>query len=619
MISININFSHQHLLMLISISLFLSLSKTEDCSTGCLICSTSGACSLCDVENSFTLTSDSKCEHQSLANCLLSFDKDKCEICSSSYYSKSGECTLVENDDLILGCIVYSSSTSCSTCSDDYFLEGNTCQPLTSERKVEKCLEYSSEGCEMCVSGFPDFLKKQCITWNEMDFNCMFYYKGQKCLTCDDGYQMSYQVLSASDSSVYKKTMRQNVLFGSEKIGGLPQNKCFKINDSNSNKIDLKVSCEDSLTLSEACVRCDSSTHYFDFKTKTCVKNPSIGVVANIYKIENCLSLNLNFECVLCYNGFFLNYSKKKCHEHTTKVANCLVMSQSIDSHCLLCESSHFLDTSNNSCTLRSQTVENCSEYNFFEDKCNICDSGFSIQDNGTKCLEIPENCETPVSGVTVPLNCEKCSENFHLFTGACLQIPESQKIEFCETYSKSSELDSEGVSFLKFSCETCLSTHTLVQNKFLLAENHTNFPEFTPPATVESEEKLICILKTDFYRDIAGCNKFINGECEACTEGGKLYTVENSCQKLEDGNQGFIEGCNVYKDDGTCEQCIYSYKNESDGKCYSSNLTNCRFFKSSEILIDNPLCISCNDGFALHDGNCYDLRSAEALSLIHI
>lgn len=303
----------------------LQTASQDSCSEGCLICSSSGNCSLCDVENSYSLNSSSQCEKQTLANCLLSFSVGDCEICQSPFYSKSGECTEVPTDKQIKGCIVYASESTCSTCNDEHFLKSGKCEALTVERKVTDCLEYTDSGCQTCLSGFPNYLQDQCDVWDDMDLNCGFYYKGQKCLSCEDGYQMNYSILSASTESVYTKIFRQNLLFGKEKIGGLPQNLC-SAGDSNQ----IKVSCEDGLTLSEGCVRCDSSTSYFDYNQRKCLPNPEVKVVENTYKIDNCLSLNLNFECVLCYNGFFLHYTKKKCLAHQTMVDKCLVMSQEL-------------------------------------------------------------------------------------------------------------------------------------------------------------------------------------------------------------------------------------------------------------------------------------------------
>lgn len=614
MIPSKINFSGNicTLVLLAATLLLWRPSRTQTlCSPGCLICSSSAKCSLCDVENSYVLNSSSECETQSLPNCRLSFAKDKCHMCQSPYYVSSGECVEVEADKQIKGCLVYASSSTCSVCSDDYFLKSGSCESLTAERKVSGCLQFSEEGCDLCLFGFQNHLKNKCSIGEDMDMNCQFYYEGQKCLTCAEGYQLNYSVLSGADESAYKKVFEQNLLFGTEKLGALPQNMCYKVNDSGSNQKALEVACAENLTLSEACVQCDSAKSYFDFRSRQCLANPQVPQIENIHQIDNCLAQNLNFECVLCYNGYYMLHSKKRCFKHTTSVENCLVMSQDIDSHCLACKSTHYLVSATNSCTLRTQTVEQCDQHDIFAERCTVCAANHSLQDNATKCLPVPADCLEPVPGTTAPLSCAKCADNYHLFDGQCMQIPAEYTVANCVQYSKSTPATQNDP--VQFTCAKCDSSYTLVQSKFLLSGNHTPFDGFTAPGSVADEQKRECVLKSLFYRDVAGCDEFVDGECVTCSEGGTLYSVENQCEKLETGQTEFIEGCQVYADDGTCKQCIYSYKNETDGKCYTSDLTNCRYFKPSQVVTDTPHCIYCNEGFALHNGNCYDLRSAEA------
>ena len=400
------------------------------CGAGCLVCSSSDTCSLCDVFNGLALSSDTgTCVAQSLANCRFSINDKTCLVCKGDFYESGGQCQAVTSP--ISGCVKYSSGSSCQICDDKNFLSSSKCQKLTEAKKVEKCLQYSEEGCELCSSGFPNAGKTQCLVWDDIDLNCQFYYKGNTCEECSSG-SVTYPALDSSLSSVYKTIFENGLLFGRDKLGTMAQAMCL---ESGSTSLVKDSVCRDALSISQGCIQCDPKTSFLDIKGQKCSDNPPKVVVVSIHKIENCFSLNLNFDCTVCYNGYFLHVTKKRCLKHSTTVEQCKTMSQTIDGVCLVCNEGFYMQGT--SCVVRTVEVPECAELNYFGQNCVKCNPGFSLQSVNTKCLKIPDNCEVEINDGSETLKCSKCSVGYHLFADLCLQIPVVSVVSFCNQYLK--------------------------------------------------------------------------------------------------------------------------------------------------------------------------------------
>jgi hypothetical protein len=149
------------------------------------------------------------------------------------------------------------------------------------------------------------------------------------------------------------------------------------------------------------------------------------------------------------------------------------------------------------------------------------------------------------------------------------------------------------------------------VQNKFKLSGNHTAVQGQTAPSEVDNPDDYICLLKSAYFADLAGCDKFVENECLECSDGGVMYSQVNDCTAISHSSPGYIEHCRVYNSDGSCLQCYKSYLNEDTGKCVITNSQDCEVYENSPTLTDSPTCVLCSPGNQLYNGECYDLSES--------
>ncbi len=91
----------------------------QACTTGCLKCSATNECQLCDNSKFYSLNTATKaCTKISIDNCVTMNATGECITCGSSYYLNALKCTVVDTakQTATPNCAVWSTSQSCSGC-----------------------------------------------------------------------------------------------------------------------------------------------------------------------------------------------------------------------------------------------------------------------------------------------------------------------------------------------------------------------------------------------------------------------------------------------------------------------------------------------------------------------
>ena len=192
--------------------------------------------------------------------------------------------------------------------------------------------------------------------------------------------------------------------------------------------------------------------------------------------------------------------------------------------------------------TYYNPTIEHCSL--IVGITCYICKEGYSVSNDGTRCINVP--------------NCKYFNED----NGKCEQ---------CQPYYS---LDSDG---------KCVKDYCLYYNN-------------------DNKKCRECNLGFYLNNDLT-CERISIPYCtelegETCTACSPRTTLENGRCKVE---SNFIEGCETYNSDGTCQKCIEYYEIKN-GRCNFKN--QCGNYPVLE------MCLLCEDGYYLASDRLYQCIS---------
>ena len=171
----------------IIIAILLVGYSTQQCTIGCLVCSTLNQCTLCDITNNYFLNGNS-CVLSTQSNCLLLAQNGNCVVCNNNFYLdvNSQKCLSVTTANVVSNCANYNSGQICTACSGNFFIFGGQCQAVNIT--ISNCNSYLSNGvCSGCVNGFiqsNDFTSCVAVPTNT---NCLiFTFLG--CKQCNAGF-----------------------------------------------------------------------------------------------------------------------------------------------------------------------------------------------------------------------------------------------------------------------------------------------------------------------------------------------------------------------------------------------------------------------------------------------
>ena len=113
------------------------------CSKGCLKCTTSNNCLLCDSTLFYKLE-NSTCIKKDHPNCEKMDIKGNCINCLKNYWlnSSTKKCTEIESEKIIENCLSYGNNQNCYICENHFIFQNSKCVAV--KNKITNCEIYKS-------------------------------------------------------------------------------------------------------------------------------------------------------------------------------------------------------------------------------------------------------------------------------------------------------------------------------------------------------------------------------------------------------------------------------------------------------------------------------------------
>lgn len=368
----------------------------QQCNVGCLRCSTSNQCQLCDVTSSYVF-SGGVCVVSTQTNCKTLAQNGNCVFCNTNFFldPNSQKCISISGNNLILGCAAYTSSQMCVSCAGNFFVQTGKCAPVNIT--IANCQIYSSNGvCSQCGPGFLLTADLNSCTQAPITGNCLLYtYLG--CGSCNPGFiQNQNFYFTGFSNQPFSHSMLNNF-----------------VNAPFGNWIALNV-CQAVTILNcatfSAFNTCISCLPGFFLSTNSCEPFP-------LPSITNCAIYSTLRNCITCNAMFFLN--NNSCLP-VIAISNCLIYDSSVASSvCLSCVSGFYVQ--NNICIARaaSSSINNCQIFSNTTDSCSVCTSGNILTTDNIGCLPSISNCMAYSASTfqNTALQCSNCDNNYYLIS----------------------------------------------------------------------------------------------------------------------------------------------------------------------------------------------------------
>lgn len=553
------------------IALLTLIHKSETtCAEGCLACSQTEACTVCDTALGFVLQ-DAACIKHQISNCDIPKTPAICYRCKSAYYlAAEGSC--VKSTVTIANCDQYSGEGQCGKCAKGYFLNANACKQVT--KIVAECIDYEADGkCSRCSYSLLSSDKSTCYTPPfETDFNCAYRYFPVACNSCKAGFDSADGLYTSDLANLNIKYALLSKETYKSRTSYLNLPTCAV---TSTNTVRNAI-CNTGLFRPEYCNVCETGK-YYDEESGSCISNPAAILGINLV-ISSCFFINSKQECEKCFEGYYMTYSNKACIRHTTTVDNCKIMSQRKNSECFVCNNEYFLQSASY-CQQRTNFSQNCKTHNFFLDECLECKTGYLLIYQNRACdLPIANCAEYDYSkNFTV---CSKCDTDFFLINNQCDTVPADKLVEGCILYDMSMD------------CDKCTDDMSLIQN--LDDDNYT------------------CVLKTEdsvltqcVFASFSAAAGFV---CQTCNSNSALLKFTNKCVF-----NSILDGLNCLQADSanTCIRCKKGYYlNLLTQTCEGGFDNNCEIYTSNSGVAtaeNPPRCLKCVDGFYLFQNICVE------------
>lgn len=529
--------------------------STQTCTPGCLACSSTGTCTVCDVSKMLYMN-NSGCANSTLTNCAVLSQAGSCVSCMAGFYvdPSTAKCLSVPTANTVTNCAAYSGSIACIGCNSGYYISGAACVVVNTT--VANCLTYSGNGvCIACNSGYLfSYNNSLCVTLPTAA-NCMqFTYAG--CNTCSPGFFLNKNLYYLAYSSANVASVPNWVLPLTWTGVPVPQLVCQAVTVQN---------CV-NYTSFNTCVQCASGYY---LASGACVINP------NPY-IPNCATYSTLTTCLTCIPGFYVN--NNVCIA-ITAIPGCITYNVGILSTttCVTCNSTTYVSGSPTVCTTRQTiNVPNCATYSANADTCGTCNSGYMLTSDGKNCYAVVPNClnyQTWTTGQT-SFTCIVCVNTYALSTASpptCV----AGTISNCLTYSNPT------------TCGTCANGYYLANN---ICTAHVVIAQCLTYS--QSAPNTCSVCNTGFFNfafdqtcipvvtPVANCATYNGETCTACSVG--YYLANNVCTAIPAASN-----CAVMTGSQSCSACnagFFINTNVSPNTCISSFdyiSTNCDSFVS--------------------------------------
>ena len=272
-----------------------------------------------------------------------------------------------------------------------------------------------------------------------------------------------------------------------------------------------------------------------------------------------------NHICLECEEGYSLLNGECVCYDR-----NCKNCKSSLYGGCTECHSGYALST-DNTCRCNIPHCLLCDD-----DKCNVCEKGYSLTESGTAC---EFNYIYKNNGYCTDVNCDICTINID---GACIKCKDGYNLE-------------------NGNCTINPSMGKYFKGNILCPE--------------------------DYISAGKGCNKLCLGA--ACPPGNPHYMVcDNKCIYCKEGvlyeslncnmsTYCFDKKCTKCRTDeiGMCDRCEIGYKllyGRCEEKCKDENCLNCDYTADGS-------CNWCKYGYALINGRCYPKNEGYSKSELYL
>ena len=557
----------KNLIILITL---ITLTKSN-CEIGCLRCSKTGKCEICDTIQ-FYIKQKSTCIKKNIDNCEIMDQSGNCHQCSLNYMPSNGDCISILKN--ISNCEIYDKDSNCLKCKRDFYLKDKGCVQILTP--IKNCKEYfNAEECLKCDQNFVLDKNRSICILGEGEQYCQVYSK-VKCEECEKGYIINYGIESNNffrfnnDSSLKKVEEFYISVFYDTKDYNFSES-CEKISVTN---------CMVNKT-AKTCYFCDLG--YFLKPDETCERFP-------IPRTDYCVSYNPIYQCQECENGYYLIEKKCKANE---PIENCILYNgKSSITECTGCNGEYFVNAGKCEIRTKSLNIQNCLENDVYKDKCSKCSSSYILSSDSIKCFNEIIQCEkySNNSSTSDSITCSQCKPRYFLKSNKNCELG---NIENCSIYSNETI------------CTTCEDGYYIFNGK---CEKHE---EIINCVTYSDSEKNICNdCKNNYF------NFKFSAICEESVEIDKcsLYSGEkkDKCVDCEDGYELANEKCELISTENclsiqnsVCTSCAtdyaLDYPNNSLPQCSQlpeTILENCKKTslagpKNTSTILES-YCISC-------------------------
>ncbi len=518
----------------------ITLIKTN-CEIGCLRCSKTGKCEICDATQ-FYKKEKSSCLKQTKENCEIMNSSGECIQCKTNYMPQDQNCTSVIKT--IINCEIYDKESNCVKCKNGFYLKDKGCVQVG--KLIINCKQYfNADECLKCEQNYVlDKNRSVCIL-GEGEQYCQVYSK-VKCEVCEKGYIINYGI----ESNNFFRFGNESSL---KKVEEFYLSVFYDLKDYNFSESCEKIVVTNCLfpKTAKTCFFCKLG--YFLRPDETCERFP-------IPRTDFCVSYNPIYECVECENGYFLTDKKCKANE---PIENCILYNGKASiTECLGCNGEYYVNGGKCEKRDKSVNIQNCLENNVIKDKCSECSNSFVLSSDALKCFNEISQCErySNNSSTSDAITCSQCKPRYFVKTNKTCELGD---IPNCKIYNNENICSScdDGYYLFNGKCEkhedivNC--TNYSDNQKNICNECKNNYFHFKFSAICEEsseidkcfiysgEKKEKCIQCIDGFElknekceliSIENCLSIQNGICTSCTTDHALDYPNNSvpqCSKL--------------------------------------------------------------------------------------
>ena len=507
-----------------------------------------------------------------------------------------------------------------------------TCQPSVS---ILNCQTHSKFGCSQCLPGFYyDPSTISCLQGNI--HHCLLFTDTNTCNQCKQGFYLesttsckarniiscaefetSLDKCSKCPNQTIQNSLTNDACQPHPALGCLETNpqhaSCLSCKDNfefdfgSGNCLSISVSgCLQHHAGTRFCMLCDTKS-YLDLATNTCLK----------FNAPNCTVPDaFSNICLQCKENYFLSTSNT-CQ--ASKHSNCLQMAPFADI-CQQCRPQYTLLNGRCFSSHDATQIHQCAEFDFSNDSCARCDTGFYLLNKPTNTLnninpdaQLAFQCvprlQNQICKLFSPISphCQQCQPNMQLSesTQLCIvyndpncEIVSSDKFECFKCHHDYYFQPTGAAKCVKHSIAHCAEYQT---NSNICKQCVNKYFLYTPQSNNNSNS-----ISSPFclpYTPVLNCETYSSNTdgCSSCAKGH--YLSANSCSPSPDGlpycrqldHEQNLLSTNFKK----CKVCSRDYFLNSESQCIEApnKYSNCQIYQFKS---DVPHCQQCNLGFYL-------------------